>query len=226
MIAAALDRVREDKRLLGATIAALAVAACAVAFLVLKGPSPSPVTTAEELRSAEVEHVRSGSKVVLDEGEEVVYAGIRAPFDSEPLSAESLARNTELVGGRKVRLRFDDVTKDKKDRFVAYVFAEGAMVNEQLVREGLAYVQLTTSHRRFEKELLAAQSAARKDRKGLWSLDTPPKEKEYPADPKYGNFHRPTCEEVPNIKPERRTSFSRRNGAFDAGLSPCPKCLP
>lgn len=226
MTARVIHRPRLDKRLLAAAIAAGGLAICAASVLVLTSAKPNAAVTAEDLRSAKVEHVRSGSKVVLDEGEEVVYAGIRAPFDAEPLSEAAQARNEELVAGKKVRLRFDDTMKDKKDRFVAYVFAEGAMVNEQLVKEGLAFVQLSSDHRRFAKELLAAQADARKNRRGLWKLDAPPKEARYPADPKYGNFHRPSCEEVPNIKPERLVNYELRNKALDAGLAPCPKCKP
>lgn len=226
MIDGVADRIRNDKRALGALVGATVLILVAGAAVFHRSASPQPATTAKELRSGQVEHVRSGSKVILDEGEEVVYAGIRAPFDLEPLSAESLARNIELVGGKTVRLRFDDAFKDKKDRYTAYVFADGVMVNERLVREGLAFVQLTREHRRFANELLAAQADARKNRRGIWKLDTPPKETQYPADPKYGNFHRPSCEETPKIKPERLTTYERRNRALDAGFAPCPKCRP
>lgn len=221
-----MDRIRDDKRLLAGLVATTCVVLLVGGALFFSAGKPVVAVTAENLLSAEVEHVRSGSKVILDDGEEVVYAGIRAPYDAEPLSDASLARNAELVGGKKVRLRFDDATKDKKDRFVAYVFVDGAMVNEQLVREGLAFVQLTSDHRRFAKELLAAQADARKNRRGLWRLDAPPKETQYPADPKYGNFHRPTCEEVPNINSERRLVLENRTKALDAGFAPCPKCKP
>lgn len=226
MIADLVDQIRFHKRLaaISATGAVLLIVAGVV--MLLRGSEPRAAVTAEELRNGKVEHVRGGSKVILDKGEEVIYAGIRAPYSEEPLAEESQKRNADLVGGKKVRLRFDDNATDKKDRFVAYVFVDGAMVNELLVREGLAFVQLTSDHRRFKKELLAAQADARKNRRGVWKRDPPPKETHYPADPKYGNFHRPGCEEVPKIKPERLTTFESRTKAFDAGFAPCPKCNP
>ncbi len=180
----------------------------------------------DALTSAKVEHVRGGHKIVLDDGQDVLYAGIRAPYADEPLFDEALKRNTELVGSKKVRLRYDETAKDKKDRLLAYVWADGVFVNELLVREGLAYVQLTTGHRRFEKEMLAAQAQARKHKLGLWRLPAPPNEAQYAADPKYGNFHRSSCEEVPKIKPERLVSFSKRTQAFDEGFAPCHQCRP
>jgi micrococcal nuclease len=227
MIAAVAERIRSNKRVaLAAAIAAGVVLIGVVAGFLLHSRRPRAAPTADELRNGKVEHVRSGSKIVLGEGEEVVFAGIRAPYADEPLFEEAQKKNEELVGGKTVRLRYDETGKDKKERFVAYVFADGVMVNEQMVRDGLAYVQLTTGHRRFEKELLAAQADARKHRRGVWGLPAPEKETQYPADPKYGNFHRPSCEDVPKIKPERLTTFSSRSKAFDAGSAPCPKCRP
>jgi len=222
----ARHRRRLDKGTVVGVIATTLLLVVVAAVIYRQPTKPHAAVSPKDLRSGKVKHVRSGSKVVLDEGEEVVYAGIRAPFDGEPFAEESQRRNVELVGDKKVRLRLDEVGKDKKDRFVAYVFADGKMVNEQLVHEGLAFVQLAAQHRRFEKELLAAQVDARKNRRGLWRLDTPPMESQYPADPKYGNFHRPTCEDVPKIKPERLVIYQKRTEAFDAGLAPCPKCRP
>jgi len=226
MIGAVAQRIRSDKRLAAASTAAAVVLLASVLVWVLRPGRPPVARTADDLKNGKVEHVRSGSKVVLDDGEELVYAGIRAPLVDEPLFEEAKRRNAELVSGETVRVRYDETSLDKKGRFVGYVFADGSMVNEMLVREGLAYVQLTTSHRRFEKELLVAQSDARKHRRGVWHLPAPPQEAEYPADPKYGNFHRPSCEEVPKIKPERSTTFGGRTRALDAGFAPCPKCKP
>ena len=226
MIVAVAQIIRSDKRIriALATIGVLTVAAVAgwILWSAARGDTEDP----GGLARGKVEHVRSGHKVVLDGGEDVLYAGVRAPFQDEPLFDEALKRNTELVGGKKVRLRFEETVKDKKDRLLAYVFADGVHVNEQLVREGLAYAQVTTSQRRFEKELLTAQNDARKQKRGLWRLPTPPSETTYPADPKYGSFHRPSCEEVPNIKPERLVTFPQRNKAFDSGFAPCHKCKP
>lgn len=226
MIAAVAERIRSDKRVALAAIAAGVVLIGVVAGFLLRSRNPRAALAVDELHNGKVEHVRSGSKIVLDQGEEVVFAGIRAPFPDEPLFEESQKKNAELVGGKTVRMRYDDTGKDKKDRFVAYVFADGLMVNERMVRDGLAYVQLTTAHRRFEKELLAAQADARKHRRGVWSLPAPDKETQYPADPKYGAFHRPSCEDVPKIKPERLTTFESRIKAFDAGFAPCRTCRP
>lgn len=175
---------------------------------------------------AEVSRVYSGHKIKLESEQHLNYAGIRAPFQGEPFFEDAKARNVELVEGKKIRLRFDEAEPTDGETLNGYAFADGEFVNELLVREGLAYVRLTTTNQRFAKELLDAQLAARRGRKGLWHEPAPARESVYVADPKYGNFHRPGCEETPNIKPERRKKFKSRRNAFDKGFAPCKKCKP
>ncbi|MFQ5492375.1 MAG: thermonuclease family protein [Phycisphaerae bacterium] len=186
-------------------------------------PVPMPLET---VPNARIERVYSGHSVKTDQGQKVIYAGIRAPHKDEPLFLDAKGRNTELVQGRKVRLRFDQQHLDRKGRLSAYAFVKGQMVNEILVREGLAYVCLTPSTTRFAEMLLNAQKDARAAKKGLWKRSPRVTETSYPADPKYGNFHRPACQEVPKIKPERLLTFAKRSLALDQGLAPCVKCQP
>lgn len=185
-------------------------------------------TTARPQRPnwAEIDHAVSGHSVKLESDERLNYAGIRTPYANEPFHEEALRRNAQLINDRKVRLRFDARVRDRKDRWVAYVFAEDEMVNEVLVREGLAFVRLTPDTHRFSDRLLAAQREARKKKRSLWAEVGRSNERSYPADPKYGNFHRPSCKEVEKIKADRLVTFGKKSQAFDTGLSPCSKCLP
>lgn len=201
----------------------LAAAATLAARSLLGG---KPVGPPERLTKTEVEHVYSGQSVQLRPDEDAQYVGIRAPFEDEPFFEQSRRRNAELVEGKEVRLRFDKEDRDKKGRLNPYVFLGDEFVNERLVREGLAYARLTTDTQRFAKELLAAQTEARKAKRGLWSSQSVTPEPIYPADPKYGNFHRPGCEEVNKMKPDRRVDFKSRRAAFDAGFAPCRDCDP
>lgn len=185
-----------------------------------------PASAPERIVRSRVKEVYSGHSVKLKPDHRAMYAGIRAPYEDEPLFEESRRRNAELVQGKKVRLRFDKVDRDKKGRLYPYVFVDGDFINERLVREGLAYARVTSDTQRFAAELLAAQAEARRAKRGLWKHQTKDKEKRYPADPKYGNFHRPSCEEAPKIKPPRRVLFKSRRAALDAGFAPCRHCQP
>jgi micrococcal nuclease len=171
--------------------------------------------------------VVNGHYVKLDKDDKLVYAGIRAPYENEPFHLEAKQRNEELVVGKELRLRFDrDKTRDRKGRLFAYAFFEGSLINEVMVRDGMAYVRLTPETVRYADALLQAQAEARRARRGLWSQVAKSDESIYVADPKYGNFHRPSCESVPNITQERRLELPSRKDAFDQGFAPCNKCLP
>ncbi|MHC5111958.1 MAG: thermonuclease family protein [Planctomycetota bacterium] len=175
---------------------------------------------------ASVTRVVSGHAVKLENDKRLNYAGIRAPYKNEPLHDEARERNKELVEGRNIRLRFESDASQEGERIRGYAFTRDGFINEILVREGLAYVRATTRERRFSETLLEAQKQARRRQRGIWKRRSASKESGYPADPKYGNFHRPSCEEVGNIKPERRTDFRTFREAVTVGFAPCTKCRP
>lgn len=173
-----------------------------------------------------VREVSDGARVEIEDDREVAYAGIRAPTRSEPLFEPSKQRNAELVAGKTVRIRLDQLRNDHKGRLLAYVFAGSEFVNETLVREGLAYVRLADGNRRYAKELLQAQAEARRSKRGIWGEVSTDQVGEVLCDPKYGNMHRPDCGELSKIDPKRLTRLDASDAALDAGFAPCSKCLP
>lgn len=217
--------VRDYRRslLIGGLSAVLVIVVLAV--VVGSAPDQEPLGGGR-IYSDKVEHVYSGHAIKLKTGAHVNYAGIRAPYAEEPLYEAARERNIELVNGRRVRLRFDDGADIKDERLRAYVFSKKGFVNELLVFEGLAYVRVTPSETRFSERLLKAQREAIRKERGVWGHRARSKERKYPADPKYGNFHRPRCEEVPKINPERLETFRTVADAVAAGLAPCNKCRP
>lgn len=174
----------------------------------------------------EVKRVIGGQYLKVSPDDRVVYAGIRTPHENEPFHDEARMRNEELVLGQELRLRFDDVTRDEDGRLMAYAFIDDLMINDVLVREGLAYVRAAANQQRFKERLLAAQREAREQQRGLWEYVTDSTEANYPADPKYGNFHLTSCEEVPKIKPARLLIFESKDQAFAEGFAPCSGCSP
>jgi len=179
------------------------------------------------LKKAEARRVVNGHYVKLENDEKLIYAGIRAPFEQEPLFAESKKRNEALVVGKELRLEFDEDERDSEGRLLAYAFlGDGSLVNATMVREGLAYVRLTPRAKRYTDVLLAAQAEARLSARGLWAQTAPSNESVYVADSKYAEFHRPSCEQAAKTTGSRRIELPTRNGFFEKGFSPCPKCKP
>lgn len=210
---------------IGGSVLALAVVAFGVLIAVKLTGGPRQPT--EKRLKVKAKRAVNGHYVKLNKQDKLVYAGIRAPYENEPFHQEAKQRNAELVEGQELRLRYErEVFRDRKGRLFAYAFRDDVFINKTLVLEGLAYVRLTLDTKRYSDVLLAAQAEARRSRRGLWSRVSGSDEQSYVADPKYGEFHRPSCEVVPRINPERRVEFKNKEGAFDQAFAPCNKCLP
>ncbi len=210
----------------GLILTAIGLVAIGLGGMTLRKALRQPPPDIDSRKWVEVKRVRRADKIIVRPEDEVLYAGIRGPYSDEPLYEQAKKRNEELVGGKRIRLRFDETERDKKGRLLAYAFADGTFVNEVLVAEGLAYVRLTPGTQRYAERLLAAQNQARQRRVGLWgqiNLDTPGP---FIGDPKYGNFHRPDCEELRNIPSDRRQPLQDLDEAFDKGFAPCHRCRP
>ena len=217
---------RALSRTQGLILIAIGIVAIGLGGVTLRNALRQPPPDIEERKWVEVERVRRGDKLIVKPEDEVLYAGIRAPFSDEPLFEESKQRNEALVGGQRIRLRFDELERDKKGRLLTYAFADGRFVNEILVAEGLAYVRLTPGTRRFADRLLAAQKQAQQRRLGLWQNIDLDAAGPFVGDPKYGNFHRPDCAELKKIPAERQQPLAILREAFEKGFAPCHKCRP
>lgn len=125
-----------------------------------------------------VERVVDGDTLVLDGGARVRLIGADTPetvkpnHPVEPFGPEATAFTKRFVAdaGMVVRLQMDRERKDRFDRFLAYVFDGNRMLNEELIRAGLASARTdfnysSTMKRRFRKAEEEARSAGR----GIWS---------------------------------------------------------
>ena len=126
-----------------------------------------------------VRWVIDGDTVVLQDGRHVRYIGIDSPeLDSSGdeirrLAEQARSYNTELVGGRKVRLEYDVEPKDRYGRTLAYVWVGDRMANAQMVRAGLARAKVYGTSTRHADEMFRLQEAARAEGIGIWAQDTP-----------------------------------------------------
>lgn len=124
-----------------------------------------------------VSGVLDGDTVIIDHPKvkRLRYLGINAPetltsySPGDPYYFESTALNKKLVFGKEVTLEFDEEKYDSYGRLLAYVFVDGKLVNEELVREGLARAFFIGPNRKYEQRVYKAQSYAQEKRKGIWS---------------------------------------------------------
>lgn len=136
--------------------------------------------------------------------------GIDAPelggaFDTAaPFAREARERLIALVKDRWVRLEFDDRSKDRYGRRLAYVFREdGLFVNAAMVRDGLARVSARRALRRLP-ELRRAQDEAQRFRRGTWGATPARSETSY-------KLLRPRRSSSP-LAPRQRCEAKTRSG--------------
>ncbi|OGP26553.1 MAG: hypothetical protein A2X91_01995 [Deltaproteobacteria bacterium GWB2_65_81] len=102
--------------------------------------------------------------------------GIDAPERSHPtlgkefLSDESAAHLASLCRGKTVRMEKDGEETDTYDRLLRYVFltpSDGRLLNEEMLRVGMARAYTRFPHSRTDA-FLAAEADARRKGRGLW----------------------------------------------------------
>jgi endonuclease YncB( thermonuclease family) len=142
--------------------------------------TPTPTRTPNPGRTlANVRRVWDGNSILIDGGYTVRYIGVDTPGAGmfrrpvEPFGREAAERNIELVEGLQVELEEDVVDVDSAGFMLRWVFVEGELVNEILVREGLARVAGFGRNNRYASALRLAEAEARAQPINIWTLPTP-----------------------------------------------------
>ena len=151
----------------------LMVVACA-------GDGATPGTTGRT--SVPVAEVVDGDTIRLDlDGQEtaVRLIGIDTPERDGPYTSrecygeEASWFTHEALDGRTVELEFDVERTDRYGRTLAYVWLDGALFNERLVRSGYAVVTTFPPNVRYVERFTDAQRRARDEQRGLWGACGP-----------------------------------------------------
>lgn len=165
--------------------------------------------------------------------------GIDCPESNQAFGTKAKQFTSELVYGERVSVT--QVATDKYKRLVGIVELEnGQILNELLVAAGVAwwYQQYAPT----DRTLQSLEEAARKEKKGIWSVPnpTPPWEFRHPklaiADPLIGVhlpiignrnskiFHPPGCPDYSKVSPKNRVNFGSENDAIKAGYRRAKNC--
>lgn len=143
--------------------------------------NPPPGQTGPELVPEGVHQVRrvvDGDTLLLESGARVRLQGIDTPetvkenYPVEPWGPEASQFTKRFVddAGGRVRLTFGTERIDDYGRFLAFVWHDDVLLNEELVRAGLAHARLHYRYsgsmkRRFQR----AEDEARSEHRGIWS---------------------------------------------------------
>lgn len=122
-----------------------------------------------------VVYIYDGDTVKLSNGEKVRYIGIDTPemnYNNPPaeyFAQEAKEYNAKLVLGKKVKLEFDVVKRDKYGRLLAYVYIDGKHISQEMIERGFAKVLMIPPNLKFADYFLRLQNLAKEERRGIWS---------------------------------------------------------
>lgn len=78
---------------------------------------------------------------------------------------------SELKNANKIEIEFEDNSSktDKYDRYLAYVFVDGDLLQEKILYNGLAELKYDKSNYKYEDELIKAENHAKDNFLGVYS---------------------------------------------------------
>lgn len=124
-----------------------------------------------EVFNAKVVVVMDGDTVLVQSGglkAKVRLVNIDAPEKDQPYGKESRESLLTLIGGKTVQIESKAV--DQYGRTIALLSIDGINVNEEQVRQGMAWAY---SRSRDSRHYAALQREAQQARRGLWQQRTP-----------------------------------------------------
>jgi len=139
-------------------------------------PIPTTISTPEPTNREKVKviSVTDGDTIKVAGGKALRYIGIDTPETvslSQPVGCygkEASDKNKELVLNKEIEIEKDVSETDKYGRLLRYVYIDGVMVNEYLVREGYAQANSYPPDIKYQDRLREAQRLAMEEKKGLW----------------------------------------------------------
>ena len=152
------------------------IVGCVFAFLLLGCQASVPTDM-----TVQVMRVVSGQTIEVPDptgqtalNQSVRLIGISAPaWDQEPWGEAATMYLESQLDGQTVRLETDAETVDAYGRQLAYVWKDGVLINEKLVEEGVAMVDVRSPNLKYEQRLNHAQQTARILGRGIWNPENP-----------------------------------------------------
>jgi micrococcal nuclease len=187
-------------------------------------PTPSPEVRGEQteeiLEEALVVRVIDGDTIEVEGDKKLRYIGIDAPESLDCYSQESSLKNKELVEGKRVKLEKDVSETDKYERLLRYVYIDGLMVNQELVRLGYAIAVSYPPDVKYQDQLREAEKEAKDNHRGLWGACISPS-------PTPTSMPTPVSTPIPTIQPTSPpTQVPTEVPIFQPTPTPTPTPIP
>lgn len=126
-----------------------------------------------------IKKVYDGDTILLTNSKKIRFLSINTPEvgtwnkPAEEGGEEARKWLVAKLNHQKIRLIQDVKKKDKYGRVLAHIFTEAKEhINLELVKRGLATVNIYPPNLKYTRQLVAAQKQAEQDRKGIWGRKT------------------------------------------------------
>jgi micrococcal nuclease len=150
----------------------------AVALLLAPVAGASPARAGSQAGPAYVTRVVDGNTLYAELGgrlEAVRYIGVNVPVvdhptrGREPYAGVVREMNRRLVESQWIRLVFEDQSRDRDGRLLAYVWVGDLFINAALVHWGYAEAAAPSpTNARYAAWFRSLEEGARRDGRGLW----------------------------------------------------------
>jgi micrococcal nuclease len=150
----------------------LATLALALVSSTVAACAQDSTRTANGTATCVVQRVTDGDTLVCERNQRVRLLQIDTPELSQtPFGGQARAALLELAPvGSRLRVELDVRHRDQYGRTLAFLWtADGRMINEEMLRRGMAVVLVYPPNVKYVDELRAASKAARDERVGLWA---------------------------------------------------------
>lgn len=130
-----------------------------------------------ERTAARVERVVDGDTVICEmngERTRVRMIGVNTPESVKPDSPveyygeEASAFTKAALEGRTVELEYDQERLDQYGRTLAYLYVDGELFNERLLREGYARLMFYEPNTKYKERFQQSERCARERGLGIW----------------------------------------------------------
>ena len=154
------------QRLMSKPLSTLMPFCFAVLYMIMPCPAWAWTGRVVDVGAGETITVLKNGKSV-----EVLLYGIDCPEEGQPFSKQAIQFTSKMVLGKVVEVHRMDT--DRHGRTIALVSVDKSLLNEELVRAGLAWVYNRYCHEVMCETWKQYQLRAKIDKRGFWSEPQP-----------------------------------------------------
>lgn len=116
-----------------------------------------------------VTKVVDGDTIVVEGGQRIRLLNMDTREKGQNCYQEAKDRMQQLVLLKNITLERDKEDKDRYGRLLRYVYADGEMVNLEMVKEGLAVVYIIEPNTKHQDEFRRIEEQARQENGCVWA---------------------------------------------------------